>query len=69
MDYPGIEGKVFEIVMDAEWSTRDILLSSDEVIVLSSKKIDNGYKTRVEYFDVFRHKEFTIKYSQYLWGL
>lgn len=65
MDFPGINEQSFTIVLPYKFGQEEIL---DELIVLSEpeKDFQGNFRTRVEYFDVFKHKCFLYKYSQFL---
>ena len=67
-NYPGIMGRPFEVILNGKFYPWDILESpTEEYIVVSSKKISDGYITKLAPEDLILHKQFLWKYSQFMW--
>ena len=66
MKYPGINEQSFTIVLSHKFGQEELI---DELIVLNKpeKDFEGNFRTRVEYFDVFTHKCFLYKYSEFLY--
>lgn len=62
---PGIGNETFKIVFDVLFTRGDLL--NEELIVISTEKTVGGYVSKVTTLEDFYHKQFLIKYRQYLW--
>lgn len=65
MNYTGINETTFNIILDKKYNKRDIL--NDFIILKDPIKIENGFKHRLEQIDIFNHRKFLYKYSNWLW--
>lgn len=64
MDYPGIGNKTFVLRLTTEFLKGEIL--NDHLIILSTKKLDFDYVSKVTTEEDYLHKQFLVKYSEYL---
>lgn len=61
---PEIGNTLFKLRLLSKFDKGDLL--NEELIVLSTKKVEYGYVSKVTTVEDFYHKQFLVKYSQYL---
>lgn len=64
MDYPGIGNQTFKLRLTQLFDKGDIL--NDHLIILSTEKLEYGYCHKVTTEEDYKHKQFLVKYSNYL---
>ena len=64
MDCSGIDNKPFKLRLINKFNKGDLI--NEHLIILSTEKLEYGYCHKVTTEEDYKHKQFLVKYSNYL---